>query len=390
MLVSETRSGIVENTHTGVVCCVQCAEDSSEWTVLHARGDTKQLFYPRSCLKYAQVLPLLESGAAEHFGFTDDEVAVVCASHNSEPCHLATVRGILEKTGIAEASLQCGGHTPVSEAAAFGYVRGGAPTPFVDHIYNNCSGKHAGFLALAKFLQEPLIGYLAPSHRVQRLVKAAVCDVFCLDEVSVHLGIDGCNAPNYAMNARQAAIGYARLSAPDKFFRDNPRRLAAVSRMISAVTSHSYMVYGEDGYCSELMSNTKGAVIGKRGAGGVYMAAVVRRGVGCAVKLDSGAMGPQYCVAQAFLDWYQSRLPAACYCQKTTTSEVTHAVSEHVKAGAGGLLQSCSSCAEASRSLQHFKKAPLRNAMGLLIGHMMCPEAVFDSCEDAAGDTACA
>lgn len=90
----------------------------------------------------------------------------------------------------------------MSETAAFDYVRGGAATPFVGHIYNNCSGKHAGFLALAKYLQEPLEGYLDPCHRVQQLVKAAVCDVFGLDGASVHLGIDGCNAPNYAMNAR--------------------------------------------------------------------------------------------------------------------------------------------------------------------------------------------
>lgn len=90
----------------------------------------------------------------------------------------------------------------MSESAAFEYVRSGAPTLFVDHIYNNCSGKHAGFLALAKYLREPLEGYLEPSHRVQQLVKAAVCDVFVLDAGSVHLGIDGCNAPNYAMNAR--------------------------------------------------------------------------------------------------------------------------------------------------------------------------------------------
>lgn len=104
--------------------------------------------------------------------------------------------------GIDECSLRCGGHTPVSEAAAFAYVRDGAPTPFVDHIYNNCSGKHAGFLALCKYLHLPLDGYLDPSHEVQVLVREVVCDVFEMDETGLHVGVDGCSAPNYAMTAR--------------------------------------------------------------------------------------------------------------------------------------------------------------------------------------------
>lgn len=249
-------------------------------------------FYPRSCLKYAQVLPLLESGAVEFFGFNDLEIAVMCSSHNAEPCHLATVRSILSKAGIDESDLRCGGHTPVSETAAFQYVRDGACTPFVDHIYNNCSGKHAGFLALSKYLHEPLEGYLEPSHRVQQLVREAVCAVFDLDILNLQAGVDGCNAPNYAMNARQAAIGYARMSDPVILIPHNPTRQAALVKMIAAITKHSYMIYGEKGYCTDLMTQMEGAVIGKRGAGGVYMTGFVGRGVGCAVKIDSGVMGP--------------------------------------------------------------------------------------------------
>jgi L-asparaginase II len=90
----------------------------------------------------------------------------------------------------------------VNESAAFEYVREGVATPFTDHIYNNCSGKHAGFLALCKYLEEPLAGYLEVSHRVQQLVQEAVCDVFELNQSQLHAGVDGCNAPNYAMNAR--------------------------------------------------------------------------------------------------------------------------------------------------------------------------------------------
>lgn len=98
--------------------------------------------------------------------------------------------------------MACGGHTPISEAAAFQYVREGIDTPFKDHIYNNCSGKHAGFLAVCKYMNFPVDNYLNVMHPVQQLTLDAICDLFELDKSALHVGLDGCSAPTVAVNAR--------------------------------------------------------------------------------------------------------------------------------------------------------------------------------------------
>jgi L-asparaginase II len=191
VLCETTRSGIVEIRHRGIICCTELSSDGTP-RITYQTGNIDQLFYPRSAMKYVQILPLLECGAADHYGFTEKELSIMCASHNSEECHLETVRSILSKIEIDESELRCGGHTPISEEAAFNYVRQGAPTPFHAHIYNNCSGKHAGFLALCKYLNHPLEGYLSPNHPIQILIREAVSDVFGVPDDELYAGTDGC------------------------------------------------------------------------------------------------------------------------------------------------------------------------------------------------------
>lgn len=185
------RSNLIEIIHHGIICC-NIINDNNENVIIYQKGNIDQLFYLRSALKYIQILPLLESGAIEYYNFNDKEISVMCSSHNSEECHLETVRSILLKINSNENDLRCGGHTPVSEEAAFQYVRNGVQTPFRDHIYNNCSGKHAGFLALCKFLGHPIEGYLSLDHPIQLLIREAVSNVFCVPENELHVGIDGC------------------------------------------------------------------------------------------------------------------------------------------------------------------------------------------------------
>jgi len=185
------------------------------------------MFYPRSALKYCQILPLLENGCMEKYNFTLEEISVMCASHgrnhqwnhsfnrflivfhmylDSEPRHLELVRSILAKVGLDETDLRyihitysftkgilnhlrrCGGHFPGSESAAIEYVRCGVCN-FSKGIYNNCSGKHAGFLALAKHIGAPTETYLNKDHPVQKLVQAAACDVFGIDPSQLHIGL---------------------------------------------------------------------------------------------------------------------------------------------------------------------------------------------------------
>jgi L-asparaginase II len=281
-----------------VVCVVKIEDDGTPKTVYSA-GDTKQVFYPRSAMKYTQILPLFETGTADHFGFSEEEIAIMCASHQGEPRHLEVVRGILSKIGASEDDLTCGGHTPGCEESAFQYVRDGAPTPFRGHIYNNCSGKHAGFLAVAKHIGAPLKGYLDMSHPVQQLIRSAVSDIFQIPLDELYAGIDGCSAPAYVMDAYHGALGFARLAS----WRLHPdaNRREAISRMISAITSFPRMVRGANTFCTDIMAAGRGNVIGKIGAAGVYTCAVIDQRLGFSVKIDDGATGPQFNVAMKFL-----------------------------------------------------------------------------------------
>lgn len=310
-----TRNGLPELIHRGAVCVVAADADGS-YSIQHAVGNIQQWMYLRSAAKFVQVLPLVESGALSHFRFSEEELAVMCASHWGEPFHLAAVRSILGKIGCEEGDLGCGGHAPM-ESCAYDYVRAGAPTPFVQDVYNNCSGKHAGFLALCKFLGHPIKGYLDPDHPVQRLVKEATCDVFCISPDTIHTGVDGCSAPAFAMPVFNASLGFARLCTAHQVLADTatpPRfehvgtplsetRRAAIRRIVSAITTHPHLVRGTGEFCTQLMRAGRGRVIGKIGAGGVYVSGIVGHGLGCAVKIDDGSRGPADNVTMGFLVW---------------------------------------------------------------------------------------
>jgi len=351
ILCYETRSGVIENIHRGVFCSV-CVSDDGSSVILDQSGNINQRFYLRSGLKFVQAIPLIESGAAEHYDLTEEEIAVVCASHDSQPFHLEAVRSILSKIEMSEADLQCGGHTPCSELSAFQYVREGADFPFTSSIYNNCSGKHAGFLALCKFLGHPTTNYLDPDHPVQILVREAVCDVFALGVNDFHVGVDGCSAPTYCMSVRHAALGFARMSKLKSSF--NEIRQFSIQKIISAISNHPHMVWGTAGFDTALMLHYKGKVIGKRGAAGVYVSGIVGEGIGCAVKIDDGTEGPQYTVAINFLALQLHFTPDSVVQEKLDDSE-----------------------ANIPQELLYYLKTPSINCKGVHVGDLQCHPDLF-------------
>ncbi len=124
-----------------------------------ALGDVDEPVYPRSAVKAIQALPLVESGAADAFGFGDRELALAQASHGGEPEHVAGVKAMLAAIGLDETALECGTHAPSHFTSAAELIRRGeTPGP----LHNNCSGKHANFLALARHLGVDHRGYVAP------------------------------------------------------------------------------------------------------------------------------------------------------------------------------------------------------------------------------------
>ena len=169
VLIEVTRGDLVESRHRGAVAVSTPAGD-----LLFECGDAKSAIYPRSAIKLLQALPLVESGAADRFGFGNRELALACASHNSEEIHLATVRQMLAASGLDEAALECGTHWPKLNADI---ERLGADGHRPDAAYNNCSGKHAGMLALAVHSGFDPKGYSRRDHDVQKLVALSLRDI---------------------------------------------------------------------------------------------------------------------------------------------------------------------------------------------------------------------
>lgn len=276
-LVRIQRGGLLESFHTGALVLVE-----GDRTVLR-RGDAERVVFYRSASKPLQALELVLSGAADAFGLTAAEVALAAGSHNGEPRHVEAARSILEKAGVPEDALRCGGHRSVNADVAFAQRRDGVP---VTSILSNCSGKHAGMLAAAKHRGDPLDGYLELTHPVQQAILGHVAAFAGLPPDRVQAGVDGCGAPALAVPLVAMARSLARVGAPEGL----PEPLAAAARRVrDAMLAHPEMVAGEERFDTDLMRVAPGRLLAKAGAEGVHVVAVPARRIGLAVKVDDGA-----------------------------------------------------------------------------------------------------
>ena len=276
VLVEVTRGGMVESRHRGAFAVSDAAGD-----VLASAGDIEAPVFPRSAIKAFQALPLLESGAADAYGFTQAQIALACASHGGEPEHVSTASAMLEQAGFSESDLECGGHWPSWPKASRDLgVAGKKPTA----LHNNCSGKHAGMLALAKHLGADPSGYVNREHPVQLEVAAtmsAMCD-YNLKETAC--GIDGCSVPTWAIPLLNLAMAFARLSTPASL---DDTRAESAARIFSAVAAHPFMVAGSKRFCTRVMTDVPRAFV-KTGAEGVFCGCVPHAGLGIALKCEDG------------------------------------------------------------------------------------------------------
>lgn len=293
VLVEVTRGGIVESQHRGAFCVV----DASGEVVL-SQGDVEQAVFPRSSIKAIQALGLIESGAADAFGFNNEEIAISCASHGGEVIHVGVVKSMLNKMGLDKDMLQCGLHWPMHEPAGRHLAMEGE-TPST--LHNNCSGKHAGFLAVLKQLKITPKGYCEPNHELQQSIQAAMEDVCEVDLSSAPIGIDGCSIPTWALPLKNLALGFSKYAKPDG--RVSKERGVAMTRLSDAVFEAPFMVAGTDRYCSRIMTAFGRRVFVKVGAEGVFCAFVPEAGYGIAVKCDDGAFrGAEIILSAIFED----------------------------------------------------------------------------------------
>ncbi len=279
-----TRSGQVESWHRGAVAV--CHDGAPAL----ALGDVERSTFVRSAVKPLQALPFLERGLAEQLGAADAELAVMCASHDGTEAHTAAVRSLLARGGLDEAQLGCGPHAPFDPHSRGELQRRGAQP---GRLHNNCSGKHAGFLHLARSCGDDLARYLAPDSRAQREVQAAVAAMTGCPE-PLELGLDGCGAPTFRLPLAGLARAFSRLANPIGLA---SVRAAACRRILAVVGRAPTLLAGERRFCTALVRAWPGACFAKNGAEGVYALALApdpRRvrwpgGLGIAIKVDDGA-----------------------------------------------------------------------------------------------------
>ncbi len=251
-----------------------------------AFGDVSRPVIPRSSIKPIQVMPVVTSGAASAFDFSDEDIALATASHSAEVAHLQRVEAILKRIGLDPSSLGCGATRPVSEVETDRVLRSGEP---FQRIHNCCSGKHAGFLAIAQHLGIDPVGYLHPDHDVQRLVTTAIETFTGVDLSDQAPGVDGCGIPTHAIPLERLAASMFTLVRPTEESELDEAHVHAADRVARALEAHPFWMSGTDRCEVILAERSNEPLISKVGAEGVYMAALPDRGFGIALKARDGA-----------------------------------------------------------------------------------------------------
>ncbi len=268
------RGGRVEARHT-----VHVVVSDAEGRTVASMGDSELDTFYRSAAKPFQALPLVEDGVVERFKLTERELALCCASHEGESEHVEGVRSILDKVGLDESALRCGPHLPFSDAATRRIL---SEQGTALRVHNNCSGKHAGMLALAVAHGWDPEGYHLAGHPVQGRMMAEIERWTGVPASDIGTGVDGCGVLCFSVPLQRMACSFARFGAAAD--RGEP-----AARVVRAMTAHPFMVGGTGRTCTDVMKRTAGRVFVKVGAEGVYGGGVPRRRLGIAIKVADGS-----------------------------------------------------------------------------------------------------
>ncbi|MCC6314605.1 MAG: asparaginase [Thermomicrobiales bacterium] len=293
-IAETTRGGIVESIHQGVIVIADAAGD-----LVATAGDPGQIVFYRSSAKPFQAIPLVESGAADAFGFTPRELALACASHSGEPHHQEEVRGMLAKCGLTPDALRCGCVTPYDPLEGARVTAGAVPR---SPLQCDCSGKHAGMLAVCVHEGLPLETYLEPAHPLQRRIRGIMAEVLRLPEAEIQAGTDGCSLPTFAAPVASFARSWATLADPEAAPAGAGREHgAALRRLRAAMLAAPENVAGTGQFVTDLMIAAGGRVVAKSGAEGLICLALPERGLGIAVRVLDGSFRAHPAIVGALL-----------------------------------------------------------------------------------------
>ncbi|RCW42003.1 MULTISPECIES: asparaginase [unclassified Halanaerobium] len=291
ILVEEYRGKLLENIHRGDI-----AVCSAEKKVTAFCGDTAKDVYYRSAAKPLQVLPVITSGAADKYGFTDKEIALMSASHSGEEFHIEILKNILSKMNLTVDDLRCGSHPPFSRSARKHLRENDLP---ITQAHNACSGKHSAQLALAKFYGWDMDTYYKKEHPVQQLLLKTISEVADYPEEKIYQGIDGCGVVVFGLPLKNIAYSYFLLENTE--FLDKKYRKAA-DRIVRVMKEYPAVIAGTDRFGTLLCQTLSKNILAKSGADGVFALAFDDKGI--AVKIEDGKLPAAYPVVIDILKKY--------------------------------------------------------------------------------------
>jgi L-asparaginase II len=274
-VVEVYRGDVVESRHR-----VSVAVCDGQGRLRAAAGDPELVVFARSAIKPLQALPLVEDGVADALPLSQPELALCCASHSGEAYHVEAAAALLKRIGADEQALACGAHMPYHEGAA-NELRARNQPP--SRLHNNCSGKHAGMMALARHHGWPVTGYHRLSHPVQQRMLQEVLRWSSASADAVATAVDGCGVVTFALSLRALAVSFGAFAAAAR------KGDSAAGRVVNAMTSQPEYVGGTGRLCTELMRVAAGRIFVKTGAEGVYLAGAPGAEVGIALKVEDGA-----------------------------------------------------------------------------------------------------
>ncbi len=269
---------MVESQHFGAVVALE-----RDGSIAFSIGDANTIVYPRSSMKPLQATAMVSAG----LDLPPQLLALVCASHDGRPEHLAAAQEILKRAGLDESALGNTTDYPLDETEHEKAIREGKQR---SSLQMNCSGKHSGMLAtcVAAGWKHDL-SYLSPDHPLQRHITATIPSL--AGEPAAHIGVDGCGAPAHAMSLVGLARAFRSVAIAEP---GTPQH-----RVAQAMTSHPEMVGGPTRDVTRLMQGVPG-LVAKDGAEAVF-AVGLPDGRAVALKVSDGANRARPPVMQAAL-----------------------------------------------------------------------------------------
>lgn len=283
ILAKVIRGETIESIHRGHIVI-----EDGVGNIVDQVGDPSMVTFFRSACKPFQAMPLITSGAADAFGFTTQEIALSAASHSGEKMHVELAARMLSKIGLSESDLRCGVHPPFNDPESERMLRADEnPT----QLHNNCSGKHAAMLAVARHIGADIMTYDQLNNPVQQSIFGVISAFAEVPVGEIKIGIDGCAAPNFALPISAMAKSFANLVFPPVSFENDFKD--ASNRIVSAMIAFPELIGGSGRLDTMIMQAAPGKIVSKVGADGVWLCGVLPNvewpsGLGIALKIEDG------------------------------------------------------------------------------------------------------